>query len=145
MDTSDEIVVDLGTQDDLNVLRFHAKEESEGRTFRWSQDDSYVILRALGANVRSVTLWMSDGGRPDAALPAIVAVSLDDQPIGTVEVDTGFKPYELQIPPVLAARVAAKNAPVRLKLVTPVWSPEKVLGTADDRELGVMVDRVAVR
>jgi hypothetical protein len=145
VDTSGGIVVDLGTNDDLNVLRFHAKEETEGRTFRWSQDDSYVILRAVGANVRSVTLWMSDGGRPDAAPPAIVAVSLDDQAIGSVEVDTGFKPYELEIPPAVAARAAAKNAPVRLKLVTPVWSPEKVLGTVDDRELGVMVDRVAVK
>jgi hypothetical protein len=60
-------------------------------------------------------------------------------------VDTGFKPYVLEIPPALAARAAAKNAPVRLKLVAPVWSPEKALGTADDRELGVMVDRVAVK
>jgi hypothetical protein len=139
------VIVDVGREDDLNVLRFHAKEETEGRTFRWSQDDSYVILRALGANVRSVTLWMSDGGRPDAAPPATVMVSLDDQPIGSVEVDTGFKPYHLEIPPALAARVAEKRAPVRLKLATPVWSPEKVLGTTDDRELGVMVDRVAVR
>jgi len=145
VDTGDEVIVDVGREDDLNVLRFHAKEETEGRTFRWSQDDSYVILRALGANVRSVTLWMSDGGRPDAAPPATVIVSLDDQPIGSVEVDTGFKPYHLVIPPALAARVAEKRAPVRLKLATPVWSPEKVLGTTDDRELGVMVDRVAVK
>jgi hypothetical protein len=145
VETGNEVVVDLGTQDDLNVLRFHAKEETEGRTIRWSQDDSYVILPELGANVRSLTLWMSDGGRPDAAPPATVAVFLDDQPIGSVEVDTGFKPYHFEIPAALAVRVAAKHAPVRLKLTTPVWSPEKVLGTVDDRELGVMVDRVAVR
>jgi hypothetical protein len=31
-------------------------------------------------------------------------------------------------------------------LRTPTWNPMKVLGTGDDnRELGVMVDRVAVR
>jgi hypothetical protein len=139
------VTVDLGTRDDLNVLRFHAKEETEGRTFRWSQDDSYVIVPRLNERVRLVTLWMSDGGRPDAAPAARVTLSLDDQAIGTVEVDTGFKPYQFQIPAALAARVAEKKAPVRLKLTAPVWSPERVLGTPDDRELGVMVDRLTVQ
>ena len=37
------------------------------------------------------------------------------------------------------------DAPVRLKLTTVIWNPEQVLGTADNRELGVMVDRVEVR
>ena len=30
--------LDVGINDDLNVIRFHAKELTEGRTFRWSQD-----------------------------------------------------------------------------------------------------------
>ena len=144
-DSANEAAVDLGTRDDLNVLRFHAKEETEGRSFRWSQDDSYVIVPQLNDSVRIVTLWMSDGGRPDAAPPARVVVALDGDVIGSAEVDTGFKPYVFQIPASLASRVAAKKAPVRLKLTTPVWSPEEVLGTPDDRELGVMVDRVTVK
>jgi hypothetical protein len=140
-----DVTIDLGLRDDLNVLRFHAKEETEGRTFRWSQDDSYVIVPQLNAGVRVVTLWMSDGGRPDAAPPARVTLFLDEQEIGSADVDTGFKPYEFTIPAALAARAAARKAPIRLKLVTPVWSPERVLGTSDDRELGVMVDRLTVQ
>lgn len=143
--SASEVAVDLGTRDDLNVLRFHAKEETEGRSFRWSQDDSYVIVPQLDDDVRNVTLWMSDGGRPDAAPPAQVVVALDGEVIGRAEVNTGFKPYQFEIPASLAARIAAKKAPVRLKLTTPVWSPEVVLGTSDDRELGVMVDRVTVQ
>ena len=30
--------LDVGMRDDLNVVRFHAKEVTEGRTFRWTQD-----------------------------------------------------------------------------------------------------------
>ena len=45
----------------------------------------------------------------------------------------------------LAARAAAYRDPVELKLVTTLWNPHKVLGSPDDRDLGVMVDRVAVR
>ena len=56
-----------------------------------------------------------------------------------------FKPYTLAIPPALAAAVGASGTPVRIKLVTNVWSPKAVLGVPDDREWGVMVDRVEVR
>ena len=60
--------VDVGTEDDLHVLRFHAKESSGGRSFRWSRDTSFVSLAALPAAARQITIWMDDGGRP-ASVP----------------------------------------------------------------------------
>ena len=39
----------------------------------------------------------------------------------------------------------AVDDPVELRLVTATWNPHQVLGTPDDRNVGVMVDRVAVR
>jgi len=135
----------VGIQDDLNVLRFHAKEETEGRTFRWSRDVSYVIVTAVQPTDREVILWLSDGGRPAGAPPAEVAVQLGDQLLGSVRVNTGFKPYSLTIPPAVAAGIAATGEPVRLKLSTTPWNPETLIGTPDDRQLGVMVDRVAVK
>jgi hypothetical protein len=140
-----DVTIDVGTEDDLNVLRFHAKEETEGATFRWSQDVSYVIVPRVDAGDRTITLWMSNGGRPGAVPPADVTIALDDEPIGTVRVDDGFKPYALQIPPTVAAGAASKKTPIRLKLTTSVWSPEQLLGSPDDRELGVMVDRVTLK
>ena len=150
------IDIDVGTRDDLNVLRFHAKEQSDGRTFRWSRGVSYLTLAALPETSREITLWMADGGRPDAAPPAAVTIALQygaardgsgasEQTLGTVNVTAGFKPYTLPIPAALAAAVARTNEPVRIRLASTVWVPEKVLGTPDDRDLGVMVDRVAVK
>ena len=37
--------LDVGVRDDLHVLRFHAKEQTEGRTFRWTGDTSYCPSR----------------------------------------------------------------------------------------------------
>ena len=142
---ADDVTIDVGTEDDLNVLRFHAKEETQGRSFRWSQDVSYVIVPRVDAGDRTITLWMSNGGRPAGAPPADATIALDDAPIGTVRVDDGFKPYALQIPAAVAARAASKKTPIRLKLTTSVWSPEQLLGSPDDRELGVMVDRVTLK
>lgn len=137
--------LDIGVQDDLHVVRFHAKESTAERTFRWTQATSYVTVTTIEPTSRAVTLWMSNGGRPDAAPPSQVAVSLHGELLGTVDVGDSFRPYELPIPPDLAARAAAAGDPVELQLVTPTWNPHDVLGSPDDRALGVMVDRVTVR
>ena len=88
---------------------------------------------------------MNNGGRPPAAPPPRVAVSLHGQLLGTVYVTAGFAPYTLAIPPELARRAADFGDPVELKLTASTWNPHKVLGSGDDRQLGVMLDRVAVR
>ena len=145
-ETRPPAVLDVGVNDDLNVNRFHAKEETEGRTFRWSQKQSVLIVNSIEPGSRTIALWMSNGGRPAAAPPADVAVLLNDVPLGTVRVENGFREYDVGIPPDVAAAAAATREPVRIMLRTPTWNPMKVLGTGDDnRELGVMVDRVAVR
>ena len=136
--------VDVGINDDLNVIRFHAKEVSEGHTFRWSQARSFVILNHVTHDARTLALVMHDGGRPPAAPAADVSVWLDDQELGAVRVAGGFREYTLPIPAALAARLAT-GEPVRIRLQVPVWNPSTILGTSDDRDLGVMVDRVTVR
>jgi len=137
--------LDVGFQDDLHVLRFHAKEPTEGRTMRWSRDVSYISVPSVAPTTHEVTLWLADGGRPPAVPRADVTVFLANEPLGTVRVDSTFRPYSLPVPAALAARLAAAGEPVQLKLTTTVWNPEQVLGTPDNRDLGVMVDRVAVR
>jgi hypothetical protein len=137
--------LDVGVNDDLHVLRFHAKETTEGRSFRWTRARSLVAIDHVAAANRSIVLVMSDGGRPPAAGPAEVTLALDNTVLGTVRVDTGFKPYELSIPPALAARLSDTGRTAELSIVTTAWKPETVLGTPDDRELGVMVDRISVK
>jgi hypothetical protein len=73
-------------------------------------------------------------------------VLLNDRLLGTVRVTSGgFTEYDVPIPADVAAAAAATGEPVRLTLRTTTWNPRTLLGTSDDRELGVMVDRVAVR
>jgi len=88
---------------------------------------------------------MADGGRSAAAPVASVGVFLHNQQVGSVTVSGGFRPYALPIPPDLAARAAAAADPVELKLVTTTWNPARVAGSPDDRDLGVMLDRVTIR
>ena len=137
--------LDVGVSDDLHVLRFHAKESSEGRSYRWTQARSMVSVTVIRESARTVTLELADGGRPPAAPPAQVEVFLHGQQIGSILVSGGFRPYTLAIPPELAARAAAVDDPVELRLVTQTWQPSTVLGSPDERQLGVMVDRVTIR
>ncbi|HEY2433696.1 MAG TPA: glycosyltransferase family 39 protein [Vicinamibacterales bacterium] len=137
--------LDVGVDDDLNVVRFHAKETADGRTMRWSQRQSFVVLDHLRAEDRTLALWMSDGGRPPAAPPAVVQILAGDRTLGAVTVAGGFREYDVPIPAEVAAAAAATSEPVRITLRTATWNPRRTLGTPDDRELGVMVDRLAVR
>jgi hypothetical protein len=137
--------LDVGVRDDLYVLRFHAKEETEGRTFRWSRNPSYITVTNVRADNREVVLLMSDGGRPPAAGRAEVTAYLDNDVLGTVAVDTGFKPYTFAIPAETAQRIAARGGTAELRLSTTTWVPATVLGTNDPRDLGVMVDRVTIK
>lgn len=137
--------LDVGIHDDLHVVRFHAKESADGRPMRWSQRQSFVSVPTMPPGGREVVIVMSSGGRPETAPPAEVAVYLNDELLGTAHVGDGFRPYAFAIPPPLGRAAAESEEPARLRLVTEVWSPRQVLGSPDDRELGVMVDRVQVR
>ena len=136
--------LDVGVRDDLHVLRFHAKERAGGRTFRWTMAASYVTLTSLHPTSRTLTIWMDDGGRPAAAPPAEVSVYLAQRLLGTVQVTGGWRAYELAIPPDVA-EAASRDDTAQIRLITPLWNPARVLGTGDDRDLGVMVDRVTVK
>jgi len=140
-----DAALDIGINDDLNVIRFHAKEVVDGHTVRWTQRQSFVVLNRLRPGDRTLLLWMNNGGRPAAAPAADVSVAIGDRVLGVVSVTNGFKEYDVAIPPDVAAAAAATGEPVRVVLRTATWNPHVVIGSPDDRELGVMVDRVAVR
>jgi hypothetical protein len=137
--------LDVGSRDDLHVLRFHAKEVASGETIRWSQEQSVIAVTAIRPAVREVVLVMSNGGRPASLPPADVAVSLNGRPLGTARVVDGFHPYTFAVPADVGAAAASRDAPAQLILRTPTWRPSDVLGGSDNRRLGVMVDRVQVR
>jgi hypothetical protein len=135
----------VGTDDDLYVVRFHAKERPNDQSYRWTTESSYVTILGMTERSTTLTLWMDDGGRPLSVGPAVVTCYLDNRPIGEVTVTSGIKPYRFVIPRDLAAAAAVREEPVLLRLVVSSWSPKTALGTADARTLGVMVQRVAVQ
>jgi hypothetical protein len=140
------VALDVGFEDDLNVVHFHAKEtDAHGTTYRWTRDRSYISLLGLRPENRTLELVMNDGHRPPRIPPAHVQVLLNDHLLGELDVKPDFHTYTLAIPPEVAAAAAKSETLARLTLVTNTWRPRDVLGTPDDRDLGVMVDRVDVR
>ncbi len=91
--------LDVGNRDDLYVLRFNAKETSDGRSIRWTGPTSYVTIPGLAGTERELVLTMHDGGRPGGAPPARVTVRFNGTIIGTIDVRSGFQEYRLALPP----------------------------------------------
>ena len=128
------------------MLRFHAKERhGNGTTFRWSRDVSYITLVDIPASARTLTLVLDDGHRPPGVAPAVLSVAMNGHSLGTLAVGRNFQTYTLPIPPAVAAEAAARSTPSRLMLSSNVWRPRAAIGTPDDRDLGVMVDKLEVR
>jgi len=146
--TSDEgtFSIDVGAADDLQLVRFHAKERTGGEevTFRWTRDYSFFSVPRVRATDRELVLRMS-GGRPAKAPAARVAVFLAETPIGTANPDTQFRDYAFTIPPELASALSGKKGAIEVRIESSTWTPRDVLGGVDDRMLGVMIDRAEIR
>ena len=139
------LALDIGAMDDLYVVRFHAKEQDRHGTFRWSRAQSYLSLAGVDADVRELVIWMENGGRPPQATPAEMEVFLGTTSLGKVVIGRERKPYVFEIPPALAAEAGASVDSVTVRLVSTTWNPRALTGVDDNRDLGVMVDRVEVR
>jgi hypothetical protein len=137
--------LDVGTRDDLHVVRFHAKERNAARTFRWTRDVSYVSILGIQPDASLLTIVMENGGRPASVAPATVEVSLEGRTLGTATVGADPMPYSFHVPRDLAVAVAGNNDTALLKLVSSTWNPRAALGVNDPRDLGVMVDRIDLR
>jgi hypothetical protein len=135
--------LDIGGFDDPWVLRVFARQDQDGVTYRWLRDRSFVTLMGVPASARALVIRAGDGGRPAAAGPAEVQVFVNDHAIGTVTVSGGFADYRLDMPPDVAAAAAAR-ATTEVRLACKTWVPETILGGSDDRELGVMLDRIRI-
>jgi hypothetical protein len=144
--TPGPIDLQIGGADDLNVVRFHARErnDAEGLVYRWTGPQSFLLLMGLHPAARELTIWMGDGGRPAGVAPAMVEVALDDEVLGSVSVSGAVQPFTFALPPPLVERLAAAQDPVRLRIRVPTWNPAAVLRVPDTRDLGVMVTRVQV-
>lgn len=140
------IDIQVGGADDLNVVRFHARERgSDGLVYRWTGAQSFVLLMGLESSAHELTITMSTGGRPPSAAAAIVEVALDDEPIGAIAPRATVEAFTLAMPAELVKRLAASGDPVRLRLRVPTWNPAVNLGANDTRDLGVIVTRVQTR
>jgi hypothetical protein len=138
--------IDVGQDDDLALVRFHAKERMAGSgvTFRWTRDRSYFSVPAIKAGDRELVLRMS-GGRPRQTAPARVAVFLADRQIGSAEPDGEFRDHVFTLPPGLAADLAGTHRATEVRIESTTWTPRDVFGGTDDRQLGVMIDRAEIR
>ena len=132
-------------QDDLQVVRFHSKERDGRGTYRWTRALSYLSLTAVPADTQALVLWMDNGGRPAQAPAAEVEAFIGDVSLGKVVVGSGMQPYVLGVPAEVAHAAAASQDAVTVRLRTVTWSPRATLGVSDQRQLGVMVDRVELR
>jgi 4-amino-4-deoxy-L-arabinose transferase-like glycosyltransferase len=128
--------VDVGGSDDVQVSGFYDKEGGAGLTYRWTGPCASVYLP--GARPGATLVVRAAIGRPTR--PAAVAASLNGVPLGTFEAGAAWTEHALRLPDPLPP------GPPVLRIDVPAWRPTHTDPAAtDERDLGVMVDRLTIR
>ena len=137
--------LDVGTMDDLFVRRFHAKEThgSSDVSFRWTRDVSFLSLLGITSKRRTLTVWASSP-RPEQLGPSIAWVWVDEHLLGTITATANFEPYRFTVPLDVVSILETGKDVAQLRIVSNTWNPERVFNGRDNRDLGLMVDRVTI-
>jgi len=125
----------LGVNDFGLIEGFYSIENlpEGGRTYRWTKGMARVVVpRATRFRIRM------RGWRPDLLPRVSVEVLIGDTLVTALQPSAEFQDYEVRIPADLA------QDPLILTLRVPTWNPKTVLEVPDDRDLGVMVEEIAV-
>ena len=131
-------LVDVGGTDDVQVSGFYDKEGGGDLTYRWTGPCASVYLPGVRPGA-ALSLRTSTGRRP-ATRPAVVTASLDGAPLGQFTSGPEWSESVLRLPDPLPP------GPRVLRLDVPAWRPVHTDPTsADERDLGVMVDRLEIR
>ena len=139
--------LDIGVNDDVHVLRFHAKEDADGRTFRWSRPTSYVSVTTISPDSRELILVLGDGGRPPARTGgegrrSFFTTSRSDRSSSAEDsrrIRCGSRPN------CAASRRQRRRLGGAPTGDRDLENPHASSGSGDDRALGVMVDRVTIK
>lgn len=131
-------LVDIGGTDDVQVSGFYDKEGGGDLSYRWTGPCASVFLPGVRSGA-TLVIKASTGRRP-ASRPANVAVRLNGVPLGEFQAGSAWTENALPLPEPLPA------GPPVLRLDVAAWRPTHTDPlSSDERDLGVMVDRLEIR
>ncbi len=135
--------LDIGGSDDFQVSGFFDKETARDavtgalRSYRWSARCASIYLPGAQPGAELRVSASADKRPPDK--PAVVRVSLNGVALGSFTPGAAWQEYALRLPDPLPP------GPPVVRFDMSDWRPARELpGSSDVRDLGIVVDRVAV-
>jgi hypothetical protein len=129
--------VDIGKSDDFQVSGFYDKEGSSELNYRWTGVCGSVYLP--GAHPGDTLVLTASVGKRPAIPPAATQLSFAGGRLGAFTPDAEWRDFRFLLP------ADMKGATPVLRLQVPAFRPANVTpGSEDERELGIMVDRIRI-
>ncbi len=135
--------LDVGGSDDFQVSGFFDKEVARDartgalRSYRWSARCASLYLPGARPGAELLVTASADKRPPE--IPALVRASLNGVALGTFTPGAEWADFSLRLPATLPP------GPPVLRFDVADWRPARALpGSNDVRDLGIVVDRVAV-
>jgi hypothetical protein len=135
------VQIDLGAGEDAPFLRnFYDVEQSDGLSYRWSSDRSFVYLPGIGSGTPLVLRVTLNGYRP-AGLPSpLLHVKANGTELSAFTPSDQFDTYEFAVD----SDAIGTPGNLEIEIDSEVFSPAQTPGEGDLRELGVLLDSISV-
>ena len=133
-------ILDVGSHDEIYIAEMYQPEYGSHGSSRWTKGTGFAWLPGLDATASQISINMSTFLDPEGSARRL-RVSLDGIELGEVEVRRGWRTYKFDIP---SDWQPSGRAP-KLELSTEPLRPIDVLGTNDQRYLGVNVNTISWR
>jgi len=134
------IVLDLAATDEARYLSgFYAPEVTAGVTHRWTDGEATIVLRGLGRAPIRLSLNLQ-AIRPASTPITPVTITVNDQDMARFTPGPDLAAYNFDLPD---TAIDARGDVV-IGLQSDTFRPSEAMGSADQRTLGLFVDRVAL-
>ena len=127
----------IGTNDSMITENFFGPEGGSGNTFRWTKDNSIVIVNYPRVD-KDMRLTLSlRGDKPDNS-PINISVSMNGYHLGNITKPSGYHEYSFIVPQRIMTDLRQE-----LDIRTETWDQENY-GIQDARWLGVAINKIYV-
>lgn len=136
------LVIDLGQNgDEAYINGFHAAERADGLSYRWTSDRSSILIPGAGAYTPVVSHLSLNGSRPPGLALPLVAIRGNGRELGSFIATDQFETYSFSID----RATLGIRGDLAIEIQCETFVPAEVMAGDDLRQLGVMVDCVAVQ
>jgi hypothetical protein len=135
-------VINIGDYAFGLVDGFYRSEQMDGQDVRWTRDSARAIIPWFSGEQDMILTIRMSGARPENIPDAEADIFIEDVLIDHFRLHNSFEDYVCRIP---AGKIpGTEKQRVIVEIISTTWNPNTAGVSGDNRNLGVVIDRIII-